>query len=684
MKAFCRLFSSPALFAGFALVISVAPGHAEDLIIDQFNDAGGLTGWRFDYGGVSQTIEFDATQDAEANAASGSMKVTLGFDAAALNPSGNNKGAVTIDFSGRDGSAYLSLEMDLKIETGSAADSSGNSGFFQMVIRNTGNYDFNSQFGASVSTNSGWRHIKVAPLAGAVGDIRAITLELYGGAALTGPVIFYVDNVKFTKPSATQDILISQFDDAGGLSRWRFDYGGVTHQIQFDPTQDAKGSATSGSMKLTYGFDALVLNPSGNNKGAVTIDLPAPLDGSAYLSMELDLKVDPDSSVGTFGDSGFFQMVIRNTGNYDFNSQFGDSVNLADGWRHITVSPLMGGVDDIRAITLELYGGGDLTGPVTFYIDNVKFTELAAPPPGPTLSMERPVRGLNLVPTSGQYQRQNIATINRTGYGWVGYPDPVTYAVTIDSYPDASHNGFQTHLFLVSGSPGAESFPDYNEPNVVFLDIQNQADGSTQAFFRYKTNETAGNTFLYTPAPAGGTLGNVTNSTALGTWSLSFSQDTNVTVTTPGGATGHFTLPPEAAALFQEPLTVYVGAQPNSGANIGQAVILGRFQILNGATSVLDDDFLADQNLDAATWQVLAGDPLGVRLVGPDAAFWLSWTIPDTGYKLQSNITEIGDENGWSDSGLITSQFGSKKKTLVHVAEQPDPNLGFFRLLKSP
>src|SRR6266536_3973505 len=237
MKAFYRLSPGPIVLVGFLLAVSAAPARAEDVIIDLFNDAGGLPGWRFDYGGVSSALEFDAAQDANANSASGSMKVTFGFDAPALNPSGNNKGAVTLDFSGRDGSAYLSMEMDLKIETGSAADGSGNSGFFQMVIRNTGNYDFNSQFGSNVSSNSGWRHIKVAPLAGAVGDIRAITLELYGGSALTGPVIFYVDNVKFTKPSATLDIIVSHFEDFGGLSRRRFVFGCVTHQLQFDPTQ---------------------------------------------------------------------------------------------------------------------------------------------------------------------------------------------------------------------------------------------------------------------------------------------------------------------------------------------------------------------------------------------------------------------------------------------------------------
>src|SRR6266498_5942225 len=120
MKAFCRLCFGPTLLIAFSLAVSVAPGRAEDLIIDQFNDAGGLAGWRFDYGGVSSTLEFDATQDANANSASGSMKVTFGFDAAALNPSGNNKGAVTLDLpTALDGSTFLTMEMDVKIETGS-------------------------------------------------------------------------------------------------------------------------------------------------------------------------------------------------------------------------------------------------------------------------------------------------------------------------------------------------------------------------------------------------------------------------------------------------------------------------------------------------------------------------------------------------------------------------------------
>ena len=64
MKAFHRFWFAPLLFVALALAASIASSRADDVIIRQFNDAGGLSGWRFDYGGVTNLIEFDATQDA--------------------------------------------------------------------------------------------------------------------------------------------------------------------------------------------------------------------------------------------------------------------------------------------------------------------------------------------------------------------------------------------------------------------------------------------------------------------------------------------------------------------------------------------------------------------------------------------------------------------------------------------
>jgi hypothetical protein len=672
---------SPAVL--FFVLIACGVGRADDVIVSQFNDASGLAGWRFDYGGVTNLITFAPTQDANNSPTSGAMRVTFGFNAAALHPSGNNKGAVTIDLSSAlDGSEYLTMEMDLKIETGSAADGGGNSGYFQMVIRNTGNYSFNSQFGANVSTNSGWRHISVPP-AGARNDIRAITLELYGGAGLTGPLTLYVDNVKFTKPALVTDIFVSRFDTASSRTGWRFDYGGVTNLLVFDSSQDASNNPASGSLKTIFGFDLAL---GGNNTGAITYDLPSPLSGPDYLSMEMDVKVAAGSAADGSGDSGVFQMVLRTGEFYDFDSQLSTNLRISDGWRHLRVAPPTGLLNDIRAITLELAGNVGLASPVTFYIDNLKFTKSAAPTPGPTLAVERPVRGLNLVPASGQYERQNIATVNSSGLGWIGVSEPVTYAVTIHRHPDASHSGFQTHLFLVAGAPGNDTAPDYSQPNVVFLDIQSRAGGTAAAAFRYKVNETNGNVFLY----GAGTLGAVTNPTPAGTWTLTFTQDTNATVTAPGGDTRTFTLPTAAAALFADPLTVYVGAQANTAANMGQTVVLSRFRLARGTATVIDDGFLADANLDTATWRVVAGTAAGVQLVGPDAAFWLNWTTPDSGFILQ-NTSSVADPFSWTPTGWMATQMGSLKRILVYkftpVPEpgknyEPDPAQSFFRMLK--
>lgn len=671
------------LLALATFLIAPQQTHAEDIFISRFNDANSLTGWRFDFGGVTHTHEFDATQDANNDAASGSMKVTFGFDAAALNPSGNNKGAMTIDLpSGLDGSSFVTMEMDLRVDTTSVTDGNGNSGYFQMVIRNGNGYAYNSQFGDNVRTNVAWRHIS-ANVTGGRDNIRAITLELYGGAGLTGPVVFYVDNIKFTKPTLSRDVVVSRFDDASALANWRFDYGGVTNLIQFDPSQDASNNAASGSMKVTFGFDA-ALDASGNNKGALTLDLPTPIDASSYQTLEMDVKIDPASATDGAGNSGYFQLVVRYGSFYDWNPQFGGNLRSSDGWRRIRVAPPVPPVNEVYAFTIELYGGAALTGPVTFNVDNLKFTSTNVAPPQPKLSIERPQRGLNLIPTSGQYQRQNIVSATSPGYSWIGMFEPTTYSLTIHKHPDASHTGFQTHMFLVPGAP-TDSAPDYSQPNVIFLDIQSQSGGAAYASFRYKVNEPAGNSFLY----GAGTLGGVGSASPLGTWSITFSNDTDLTVTAPGGATANFSLPPAAAALFANPLAVWVGAQPNSGGNIGQGVILSSVRVARADVTLLEDNFLADETLDTQKWQVFAGDPNGVRLVGSDGAFWLSWTIPDSGFVLQ-RTSNLEDPNSWTGTGWTAPLMGNTKKIFVHqYNDEPQANEfyvpssehAFFRLL---
>ena len=678
-----KVFSRSIVVALAVLAAITQQIRGDDIFVSQFNNAGSLSGWRFDYGGVTHSIEFDGAHDANNDSASGSMKITLGFDAAALNPSGNNKGGITIDLpAGLDGSSYLTMEMDLRIDPSSATDGGGNTGYFQMVIRNGGNYDWNPQFGGNVKTNEAWQHISVTAV-GARDNIRGITLELYGGGGITGPVVLYVDNLKFTKVTPARDIVVSRFDDASSIANWRFDYGGVTNLIAFAPSQDASNNPASGSLKVAFGFDS-ALDLSENNKGAVTLDLSTPYDASTYQTLEVDVKLDPASATDAGGNSGYFQLVVRYGSFYDWNPQFGGNLRIGDGWRHIRIAPPVAPVSDVSAFTIELSGGAGLSGPVTFYVDNLKFTTTNVPPPSPTMAVQFPGRGLNLIPTSGQYQRQNIVSTNDPGYGWVGSTEPVTYSLTIHKYPDASHTGFQTHMFLIPGQP-TDSAPDYSQPNLIFLDIQSQNGGGAYVQFRYKVNEPAGNTFLY----GAGTLGGVSSPSSLGTWSMTFTDDTNVTVTAPGGAVGNFKLPAAAAALFANPIAVWVGDQPNSGGNIGQTVILSGVRVTKGAATLLDDDFLADENLDSQKWQVFAGDPAGVRVIGSDAAYWLTWTTPDGGFRLQYTPSPEDPDSWVNSTWPAPPLMGPLKRILVyHYTDtpqpgkiyEPSPDHAYFRL----
>ena len=184
---------------------------------------------------------------------------------------------------------------------------------------------------------------------------------------------------------ARADVPVNRFDSPAEVDQWRFDFGSASHNATFLAGGDANGNPASGAMRVTLGFSP---NLGGESKGAYTRDFFPGLNGdNAFTGMEMDLRVDPSSAVDAFGNNGFFQLVIRNTGNYDYNAQFQDNVSSAGGWRHIVVSPLQGAVNDIRAVTFQLYGGPsqNINGMVTLDIDNVVFDSPAVPEPAGAL-----------------------------------------------------------------------------------------------------------------------------------------------------------------------------------------------------------------------------------------------------------------------------------------------------------
>jgi hypothetical protein len=197
----------------------------------------------------------------------------------------------------------------------------------------------------------------------------------------------------------------------------------------------------------------------------------------------------------------------------------------------------------------------------------------------------------------------------------------------------------------------------------------------------YKTNQPGGNSMLWNADPANGAVGTlalISDASPLGAWSVTFKNDTNITLKTPSGSSTNFAMPADAAALFADPVFVYFGVQPNQPASIGQAAIFSRAQI-SGVVTPLDDTFTGE-TLDATKWQVAAADAPGIVQVPPDAVYWLKWAAPATGFGVQSS-PRIARE-AWGDPGLTNIiQVGVERMVLVPTSSLPGP-VGFFRLLK--
>jgi hypothetical protein len=201
---------------------------------------------------------------------------------------------------------------------------------------------------------------------------------MQNGSVGRGFILAALSGLAAAVPAAQAQVVLNRFDNASEVSQWRFDFGSVTHTEAFDPAVDANGNAASGSMRVTLTFNSTL---AGNNKGAYTRDIFPGLNGAAFTGLTMDVLVAPSSALDAFGNNGFFSLVVRNTGNYDYNQQFGDNVRSGDGWRHINVSPLMNAVNDIRGVTWQLYGGPsqNINGTVTLWIDNVVFTAVPEP-----------------------------------------------------------------------------------------------------------------------------------------------------------------------------------------------------------------------------------------------------------------------------------------------------------------
>ncbi|HVV73818.1 MAG TPA: hypothetical protein VHI52_20305, partial [Verrucomicrobiae bacterium] len=355
--------------------------------------------------------------------------------------------------------------------------------------------------------------------------------------------------------------IVNQFDDSSGVDIWVNQgkwWGNTPVTLEWDGTVNATttsgpNNAGSGSMKITADWSDPAADQymlwqtfAGQNwNGSVIVN------GLNYTNCSFDIKFDPSSGTNSGGYYGYLEPAFVPP-NWSQIWPGGQNLPITNGWYHfvIPIDRSTAGIDSLAGFALKMWAQGQLTTPQTFWVDNIIFnvdTNPVIPPPTVSLEPITQKAGLNIVASApGDYPREMVATTSTLNEGWVGQSGPVTYALTISSEPDKSYGGFQTHIMLAP-SPGTETSPDWNEANIVFLDIQGGLGAATTATFRYKTNQPNGNTMIYNGNPTNGPVGAIGTVTCtngpLGTWAMTFLNDTNITLTAPDGTSTNFAFP---------------------------------------------------------------------------------------------------------------------------------------------
>ncbi len=473
--------------------------------------------------------------------------------------------------------------------------------------------------------------------------------------------------------------------------------------LYWDSTRDASNNPNSGSLRYEVPFtgaggDQIMTFGTLANRwgwdGGVVLNVIG-----KYNNLSLDLLIDPASPPTKNNDFGTFELGFTTDGWGQVNvTNMSPPLSVAGNWMHV-VAPInesLAGLEKVNGFYVKIWSGGVFTNTFMFNIDNVWLEPAPStnpPPPPPSLTLEKTIPGLNLIAAgTGQYDRQNIRDVNPV-FSWVGNGNtPVNYSFTIKSFPGTNNPGFEVHSYLVPvpydpvnglGTIGADSAPDWDQTNCVFMDLQNQADSSAVWTFRWKTNSIPDGNGTYYSSPLA-----ILNEPAgtLGTWLLSFVNDTNVTMTSPSGLTTNFVFSPDKLAGYVDnsgqalPLYYYIGAKPQQNINRGLLAVVSQVQITGLATN-LNDNFLIDSTLDTNTWQLEANNgAAGVQLVPANAAYWLDWTLPDAGFSLQSS-PDLNPTN-WVDSPLTVLLVNAARKVLLSKSDLPGSRQGYWRLLK--
>ncbi|HWD20557.1 MAG TPA: hypothetical protein VHB20_14920 [Verrucomicrobiae bacterium] len=738
--------------AGLMLAAGIAASQAStSFVVSSFDNAASITGfgaWQT-WNGSAGTASWAAGPafDAGSSSSSGSLELQINYDG------GTGQGGAVVLNIAKDASAFNALEWDAMVGPGAPVDKYGNCCDIKVGVQTTSSYHYHAT--DQNLTPGGWKHFKVnaSDLGGTEwNQIVQVFIQCfdnnYTNAVTT---TLYVDNIQFTGPDATFPNFTSdefQFNtnvwspDNGTF--WNAGQGNIAHRFgdatvwNWSPN-DAHGNASSGSLYIESQIDgapspqnSLILDipfstnwlvyglPTTNGVGVTNF-----INGHQYTNIEFDVLWDATNSTisladfNTIGDvTGFPMAILSNNGtnnNWNEVEACGTAApNIPDGggtngpnasntWVHMSV-PLnntAAGIDQVNGIFLKKYNNsqtiahGNPDGSANplvaaFFIDNITFDGAVKTPPVPTMTISKATPGLQLVTVAGPYgpyERENLGTTT-TSYNFVDSPSPWTYSFTIGAFaPVAQTTSAEIGFVPVSsGVAGTEAEWDYNDPTVLRIDVQRTATGSS-AVIRYKYNSPAGNGTLFGGNPTFNTASPIE-----GTWSFTFTQNTNILCVAPDGSSTNLAYPnvtnsTDVSTQMAGGLFVFFGAIEGGSAGAGARFVLNDVSIKNGGSTVLSDNFLTDTSIDLNKWNVIPDSGTGtvdLYLLGADTKYFIDWsTIGGPGWQVTTNTT-LGTPFGYSASLTSESQLnGGYYHTEVATTNLPATGNLFFGLRHS-
>lgn len=462
------------------------------------------------------------------------------------------------------------------------------------------------------------------------------------------PVGAYGAFVDFEGSENLTTSIVTPGEGGGSSQAWEIDFNPGSF-INFQTTGNpypAVGNTNIFFQAYTLSFDMQVTGSGVSSAGGLQISIFANQTGPNGYGVFGPNLLLPNTATNVFTAGNGYQhysiplSAFKNSGNV-----LATSTNFSIGIGYVSYPSNI-------TNTLE-----------TFDIANLQITMAtnAPPPPAPKVNMlaAKPELRIFAQASDAVYTQEGIGTID-PNQSWVGVAtpaNPVSYAITFADFDTVA-----SYTMNVQFAPGATSgnpYGVYQAANDFLWTIT--SGGGTSGFttaVAYKTNS---------PANVNGAETNValpllttTSTSGRGTWTLTFTSDTNGTVTAPDGTSGSFVLDPAAALQFANPLTILFGTTAGATGGYGQFTDLSRIAIANVLDGNEFDDFTMDDVLNNSLWDPGFSRDAGsvIQVSSNTPSYWINWSTPAVGFALETKASLNSGTNAWFSPSYYGSGIG--------------------------